>query len=156
MTPKQATSFCGISYSSWVNWRKRGADGEEPYASLLRDLDRASLVLVDKALDVMVNLLKRGDFKAAETILKAYFPERFAQRQDIRLTGWIASGLGQIKQLGLDADETREIAAFLEPMIGSDAVSEFLAAAGLGRPDTAGPDAQSPTDQEGQDEELPD
>ena len=155
MTPKQATSFCGISYSSWVNWRKRGADGEEPYATLLRDVERAQLFIIDLALDRGLQLLKRGDFKTIRMYLEAYFPERFGQRQNIHITGWIGPGLSYLRELGLENDDIRKLAKELEPMIGTDGIAELLAAAGLGRADSAGPETQGPTDEAGKDEELP-
>ena len=155
MTPKQATSFCGISYSSWVNWRKRGADGEEPFATLLRDVERAKLYIIDLALDRGLQLLKRGDIKAVKMYLEAFYGERFGQRQNIHITGWIGPGLSYLRELGLENDDIHKLAKELEPIIGADGVAEFLAAAGLGRADPAGPETQGSTDETREDEELP-
>ena len=155
MTIRDSAAYCGISYSSIVNWKRRGQASEEPYATFLRDIEKAKVTLKHLAHDQFFNLLKRGHWPAIEFAHKYYEPERFAQRQDVRVTGWIGMGLSQLKQEGLEPDEIREVAKHLEPLIGTDGVEELLAAAGLGQLSPPSLDTQSPADQEGQDEELP-
>ena len=73
-----AAKAAGISTDALNQWRKRGADGEQPYADFAAALEQAELdcesILVEKWHDAAPN-----DWRAARDLLARRFPDRWGR-----------------------------------------------------------------------------
>lgn len=70
----------GIDESTLHDWRKRGRDGEEPYAEFSKRVDAADAEAEDRAVQVLQNALMGDDMKlAADTAWKWLARRRPAQ-----------------------------------------------------------------------------
>jgi hypothetical protein len=82
-----AAKTAGISRDTLQDWKRRGAEGEQPYARFLADFDQAEInceaALVKKWHDAAP-----ADWRAARDLLARRFPERWSERwEDQRTPG---------------------------------------------------------------------
>lgn len=125
----------GIGQSTLMLWLKKGREGEEPYVQLLADLEPAEQMLVAEAYRQLRNKVFRGDGRAVLRTLEAYDRERWARQYDVRVVDWTEGILKAARDEGWDADSILKFAEWLEDKVGADRIAEFLATAGLQRPD---------------------
>jgi hypothetical protein len=81
-----AAASAGIDSSTLRDWLRRGAKGEEPYATLSRDLDVAEADA--EVRDVLIIGKAAGkDWRAAQWRLAVRSPERWAKAARVELSG---------------------------------------------------------------------
>lgn len=92
-----AVRLAGITEPSFYNWLKRGATGEEPYASFAAAVEHASAVAEDDALKRQ----KAGEqgWQAHMTFLERRFHQRWGQKDALYDE--------RKKQAKLDADKSK-------------------------------------------------
>ena len=81
---EQAAQYAGISKETFYRWRRKGEAGEEPYASLLEELDAAEA----KAEVLLTNAVSKAaisDWRAADMQRKRRWPDRWGDRIDVRV-----------------------------------------------------------------------
>lgn len=74
--PAVAAGRCGISRSVFWDWLKRGARGEEPYATLKKAVDKAEDAC-EASLVRTVKVASRDDYRAATWMLASKYPDRW-------------------------------------------------------------------------------
>lgn len=87
-----AAARAGISVTSINEWRRRGADGEEPFAAFSAEVARARaerLAELEERLDREAQSANggNGDWRATLSILKHRYPEEWNTPERHELTG---------------------------------------------------------------------
>jgi hypothetical protein len=85
--PIDAFMLEGVSRSSFFEWRKQARLGEEPFASLWHEVERAA---AKRNVRLTLNVTRaalRGDTNAAFRILRAYRPDLYGDKARIEHTG---------------------------------------------------------------------
>ena len=87
-----ASAACGITSRTFRNWMARGHEGEEPFAALAIEVDKAEAE--SEALDV-AQLAKaaKDDWKAAAWKLERRWQHRWGRTPDIIVQNNAASGM---------------------------------------------------------------
>lgn len=87
---RAAAAAAGVSRESLTNWNRRGATGEEPYATFLRLVTRARATAEERMAAVVEQMATSGDVKvslnAATWWLERRRPERWARRDRPEVT----------------------------------------------------------------------
>jgi hypothetical protein len=98
-----ACRAAGISLDALARWRKRGAAGEEPFATFLQALEQAELEAETKLVEIW-NSQAPEDWRAARDLLARRFPERWGRIEEA-LPG-VGVGLSITIHLG-ESDEPK-------------------------------------------------
>jgi hypothetical protein len=87
--PETAALACGISRASYYDWKRKGENGEEPYASFWTEVTRAiaasEVQLVDAAQRGDAPGVGYGDSKAALEVLKLRFAKRWSPQVKLEI-----------------------------------------------------------------------
>lgn len=87
---RAAAAAAGVSKESVLNWKKRGASGEEPFASFLHRVTRARAAAEERMAAVVEQAAASADDKvslsAAQWWLERRRPERWARKDRPQLT----------------------------------------------------------------------
>lgn len=82
----------GISGQSLLNWKKRGAEGEEPYAAFVADLHEAEIQFKLHHLK-NISVRAKRNWQASAWLLERKFPQEFGQKQKVefvdQLSAWV-------------------------------------------------------------------
>jgi hypothetical protein len=111
MPYKLACLRAGISEDTLVAWRKKGAEGREPYASFVRELQTAEGDAVFMRLQHIEGAAMNGQWQASAWLLERRYPQFFG-RQD-RLQAEVSGPDGgpmEFARVG-ESDVVEEIAA---------------------------------------------
>lgn len=85
-----AASAAGVARATFTNWRRRGAQGEEPYATLVARVTRARATAEERMAAVVEQAAASADDKvslsAAQWWLERRRPERWARKDRPQLT----------------------------------------------------------------------
>jgi hypothetical protein len=82
-----AAAAGGITTNTMRNWLRRGASGEEPYASFSEALDIAEAEVETTTVGVIEKAAKAGDWKAAAYLLENRGPRRWSRTTRLEHTG---------------------------------------------------------------------
>jgi hypothetical protein len=77
---KATCKIVGIPQETFFNWRKRGADGEEPFASFSERVTRA---IGDGLAGRVSNIAGAGDWRADAWMLERMHPDEFGKRTEL-------------------------------------------------------------------------
>ena len=80
-----AADAVGIGVSTLRQWRRRGEDGEEPFAALVAELQRAEAAGITRALRVIRGAADDGEWTAAAWILERRYPADYGRRMESRV-----------------------------------------------------------------------
>lgn len=76
---QHAALECGIADKTIHNWIHRGEQGEEPFATFLRDIRKAEGQAIYDALSIINACARAGNWKAAAWKLERKYPDQFGQ-----------------------------------------------------------------------------
>lgn len=74
----------GVSATTLGEWKRRGRDGEEPFASFLCAIKRAEAEAATTALGVIRGAAEAGTWQAAAWLLERRFAKTFALRREVK------------------------------------------------------------------------
>jgi hypothetical protein len=108
----------GISKSTYYGWRKRGENGEEPYASFLVATEQAMDKLEKAVTGTIIQQASKGNWQAGAWWLRF---RKNGGRQQLELTGPGGSPLGAGTLTPEAAEEIRRKILFGERALPADA-----------------------------------
>lgn len=79
---KAACQYAGINTKTYYDWKRRAAEGEEPYRTFVIGVEQAKGEFVVRNLQA-IHAHTAIDWKAAAWLLERSFPEDYAMRQYI-------------------------------------------------------------------------
>ena len=86
-TIKQACSIAGVGYRTFLDWRHRSEEGEEPFATFFEELGMAADKAIMRKLAVIDQASQAGTWQAAAWWLERNFPDLYALRTRNEITG---------------------------------------------------------------------
>jgi hypothetical protein len=95
-----ACARAGISEDSLSAWRKKGAEGKEPYASFAEELKRAEGDAVFMRLQHIEGAAINGQWQASAWLLERRYPEHFGRKDRLQAEVTGKDG-GPVQSLGL-------------------------------------------------------
>lgn len=87
--PKRyACSKADVTYRQMLEWEERGKEGEEPFLTFARELDKAKTEHVEARLEAMrLAPSKGGDWKREAWLLERLHPKEFGQLTKTQISG---------------------------------------------------------------------
>lgn len=73
LTYTASAKAIGVTYQTWKNWEKLGAQGKEPYAKWYIEIQKAESGLMRDCLESVRMSMKLGDVKSAMFLLERRF-----------------------------------------------------------------------------------
>lgn len=86
VTMKAAAAAGSVSLASVMEWRRRGGEGEEPYATFLEATTRARDAAEVAMAQVVFDAAKAGDVSASCWWLSRIVPERWGNKSEVAVT----------------------------------------------------------------------
>lgn len=81
MPVRLAAQLAGVDQRTVFAWKKKGKDGEEPYAQFFRKCKEVEMLAVEHALTVINKAADDGDWKAASWMLERLHSEYFSSEK---------------------------------------------------------------------------
>lgn len=118
IAPEVAAVAAGVSQSTYYNWRKRGQDGEEPYAGFWNAVARAcaesEVALVERVQEGDGQGVGFGSSKAALEILQRRFPKRWSVQVKVEMSEQLNRFLDAAQRICSDEDFRKLLEALAE------------------------------------------
>lgn len=75
----------GISQRTYYNWKKKGEEGEEPYATFLQKVDEAEAEGEMAMMEIIHDNAVSGNWLSSAWVLERKYPNRFGKRERMEL-----------------------------------------------------------------------
>ena len=75
----------GISQRTYYNWKKKGEEGEEPYATFLQKVDEAEAEGEMAMMEIIHDNAISGNWLSSAWVLERKYPNRFGKRERMEL-----------------------------------------------------------------------